>query len=84
MYRSEYLGSRRRVQYLHGLGERTGFPDGSFDLVNIGFVIHECPPAAIQDLATEAMRLLRPNGVLAITDNNPRSADVLTNTTVPC
>lgn len=36
------------------------------------FVIHECPPAAINDLVAEALRLLRPGGVLLLSDNDPR------------
>lgn len=34
---------------------------------------HECPSAVIESLVRECVRLLRPGGVLAIADNNPRS-----------
>lgn len=42
------------------------------DLVALQFVIHECPPAAIGALVAEAHRLLRPGGVLLLSDNDPR------------
>lgn len=42
------------------------------DLVALQFVIHECPPAAIGALVAEARRLLRPGGVLLLSDNDPR------------
>ena len=64
--------SRSRIQYKHGLGESTGLPSESFDLVQIGFVIHECRPFAIENLIKEAFRLLRPGGSILLFDNNPR------------
>lgn len=37
-------GTRRRIRYMHALGEATQLPAASFDLVTISFVIHEVPP----------------------------------------
>jgi SAM-dependent methyltransferase len=44
--------------------------------VTLQFVIHECPPAAIGALVAEARRLLRPGGVLLLSDNDPRCGSV--------
>lgn len=60
-------------QWVHGVAESTGFPDQSFDLVTLQFVVHELPRSATQAIFAEAMRLLRPGGALAIVDNNPQS-----------
>jgi ubiquinone/menaquinone biosynthesis C-methylase UbiE len=57
---------------MQGLGEATGFPDASWDLVAYNFVIHECPQQAIRDFVTESRRILKPGGVLCFVDNNPR------------
>ena len=46
------------------------------DVVTLQFVIHECPPAAIGALVAEARRLLRPGGVLLLSDNDPRCGRV--------
>ncbi len=40
--------------------------------MTVPVVNSQCPQRAIQALVTEARRLLRPRGVLAIADNNPR------------
>lgn len=69
----QQAAGRPRIRYMHALGEATGLPDSSQDLVALQFVIHECPPAAIGDLVAEARRLLRPGGVLLLSDNDPRS-----------
>mmetsp|Transcript_30681 Transcript_30681/g.72416 ORF Transcript_30681/g.72416 Transcript_30681/m.72416 type:complete len:396 (-) Transcript_30681:7-1194(-) len=46
----------------------TGLPSGSVDVVSLSMVIHELPPAATRQVATEALRLLRPGGQLWITE----------------
>ncbi|NJM75470.1 MAG: methyltransferase domain-containing protein [Acaryochloridaceae cyanobacterium RU_4_10] len=60
-------------QWIHGKGEETGLPDRSFDLVTLQFLIHELPYQASRAIFQEALRVLRPNGCLAIVDNNPKS-----------
>jgi ubiquinone/menaquinone biosynthesis C-methylase UbiE len=60
-------------QWVHGKGEATAFPDRSFDLITLQFLIHELPREASVAVFQEALRLLRPSGCLAIVDNNPQS-----------
>ncbi|MDJ0846300.1 class I SAM-dependent methyltransferase [Crocosphaera sp.] len=60
-------------QWVHGLAERTDFADHSFDVITIQFLLHELPRHAATAIFKEALRLLRPGGVLGIVDNNPRS-----------
>jgi ubiquinone/menaquinone biosynthesis C-methylase UbiE len=64
---------RNVSQWIHGKGEETGFPDRSFDLVTLQFLIHELPHQASRAIFQEALRILRPEGCLAIVDNNPQS-----------
>jgi len=61
------------ASWVQGLAEATGFEDGRFDLVTLQFVLHELPHAATIAIFKEMYRILRPQGYLAITDNNPRS-----------
>lgn len=61
------------INWVHANGEATGLPSNSFDLVSLAYVIHECPTRAIIGLAMEAFRLLRPGGMLVLTDNSPKS-----------
>ena len=62
------------IQWQHGKAEDTGLPDESFDLITLQFVIHELPRHITKAIFTEAYRLLRPSGSIAIVDNNPQSA----------
>ena len=70
--RTERQGAKLRIQYMHAPFEETGLPDESCELVTASFVIHECPPYAIEGLIREARRLIRPGGVLMLADNNPK------------
>ncbi|MGC9502524.1 class I SAM-dependent methyltransferase [Baaleninema sp.] len=60
-------------RWVHGLAEATEFPDNSFDLVTLQFILHELPNAATEAIFKEVRRLLRPGGIIAIADNNPKS-----------
>lgn len=71
---AKVLDEKREIaQWIHGLGENTEFPDNSFDLVTIQFVLHELPHSATIAIFKEVLRILRPGGCLAIVDNNPAS-----------
>ena len=61
------------AQWLHGLGEATGLPDNSLDVVTLQFVIHELPRQATKAIFQEVLRILKPEGVMGIVDNNPAS-----------
>jgi len=61
------------ITWVQGLAEATGFEDGYFDLVTLQFVLHELPNAPTIAIFQEIYRILRPQGYLAITDNNPGS-----------
>ncbi|KAF9597056.1 hypothetical protein IFM89_015247 [Coptis chinensis] len=69
----EMIPRKNPISWVHANGEATDLPSNSFDLVSLAYVIHECPTRAIVGLVKEAFRLLRPGGMLAITDNSPKS-----------
>ena len=60
-------------KWVHATAESTGLLANSFDLVTLQFVTHELPHNASKDIFTEALRLLRPGGCIALVDNNPKS-----------
>lgn len=70
---AHWLAERRgrRVRYVQRMAERTGFADGSFDLVVAIFLFHEMPRRARDETVREAHRLLRPGGVFAIMESPP-------------
>ncbi len=61
------------AEWKHGLAEKTDFPDNSFDLVTLQFLLHELPHQPSREIFQEVLRILRPGGCLAIVDNNPKS-----------
>jgi SAM-dependent methyltransferase len=58
-----------------GVGEESGLPDESVDLVTSYAVHHELPPRIITQWFAEAHRVLRPGGMLLMADV-PRYADL--------
>ena len=59
------------ARFTQGLIERTTFPDGYFDAAGACFLNHELPRAAAMGALDELRRVLRPGGVLCITDPCP-------------
>ena len=72
---ANYRSQQRQadINWVHGAAESTGLPDAEFDLVSIFLTCHELPQSATREIFTEARRLLRPNGHLAVMDMNPQS-----------
>ena len=70
-YRAQERQSK--INWVHAAAESTGLPDASFDLISIFLACHELPQTATKQIFTEARRLLRPNGHLAIMDMNPKA-----------
>ncbi len=65
--------ANEEISWVHGKAEETDFADNSFDLVTLQFVVHELPRSATEAIFREVRRILRPDGVIAIVDNNPGS-----------
>lgn len=60
------------VQVVHGDGTDVAFDDATFDSVGCFTMLHHVPTAALQDaLLGEALRVLRPGGVLVGSDGVP-------------
>ncbi|OCR01266.1 methyltransferase type 11 [Oscillatoriales cyanobacterium USR001] len=70
-YRSQQ--KNYQINWVHAAAESTGLPSASFDLVSIFLVCHELPQTATKQIFSEARRLLKPNGHLAMMDMNPQS-----------
>lgn len=66
----------KRIRYVHGIAENSGYPAASWDMVAFQFVIHECPQQTIRDFIAEAKRIVKPGGVLTFVDNDPRSKTI--------
>jgi ubiquinone/menaquinone biosynthesis C-methylase UbiE len=55
-----------RIEYLVGNAADTKLKSGSFDVVNLQFVLHELPAEVATRVVDEAWRLLKPSGQLWI------------------
>ncbi|HHP7229711.1 MAG TPA: class I SAM-dependent methyltransferase [Xenococcaceae cyanobacterium] len=64
---------KQEIKWVHQNAEDPKFAADSFDLVTLQFVAHELPRNATQAIFQEVFRILRPGGIIAITDNNPAS-----------
>jgi ubiquinone/menaquinone biosynthesis C-methylase UbiE len=64
------IQSDSRIQYLIGDAASaltlSDIDEGSFDAVNVQFVLHELPPEVARDVVDESIRLLKPRGQLWI------------------
>ena len=55
-----FVGDAAKASEIKDVGEM----QGTADVVNLQFVLHELPPYAARDIVDEAFRLLKPNGQL--------------------
>jgi ubiquinone/menaquinone biosynthesis C-methylase UbiE len=58
----------KRITFSQRLAEATGYASESFDLVTATMLIHEVPMPVLRRVLTEALRILRPGGLLAVLD----------------
>ncbi|MBV8715592.1 MAG: class I SAM-dependent methyltransferase [Chloroflexi bacterium] len=58
----------KRIAFYQRKAEATGFPDAAFDLVTATMLIHELPMPVLRQVLQEALRVLRPGGLLAVLD----------------
>ncbi|MGB3188588.1 MAG: class I SAM-dependent methyltransferase [Limnoraphis sp.] len=70
---AKHQDTQAEIRWKHANAENTGFPDNSFDVVTLQFLIHELPRQATRNIFQEVLRILRPGGCLALVDNNPKS-----------
>ncbi len=59
------------VKLVQGLAEDSGFPAERFDGIGACFLFHELTPHAADDVLREAWRILKPSGLLAVTEPCP-------------
>lgn len=65
----EHLGIPHRL--LQRDAEHTGFDDASFDLVFAQILFHEVPREVAPKILGEALRILRPGGIMVVADVEP-------------
>ena len=63
-----------RIRWIHGIAERTQQPDNTYDVIAATFLFHELPTKPSDAIIQEMFRITAKGGVVAITDNDPRSA----------
>lgn len=62
-----------RINWIYAKAEDTKLPSDTYDLTSISFLFHELPQDASTQILREMYRITKPGGIIAITDNNPRS-----------
>lgn len=61
-----------QVKFVQGVAEETGFADQRFEGVTVCFLFHEIPPQSLDASLQEFNRILKPGGLLAISEPSPR------------
>lgn len=61
-----------QLRFVHANAEDTGLPSNSYDMVTLNFLLHELPLEATRNVLSEALRLLKPGGALAVLDVDPK------------
>ena len=72
-YRTERDGTN--LQYLHANAESIPFQDESIDMVSCNFLFHEVPYGPRMNILREIYRVLKPHGIVAILDLDPRRVE---------
>ncbi|MBM3503682.1 MAG: class I SAM-dependent methyltransferase [Alphaproteobacteria bacterium] len=67
--RAESLG--KAIHFSQQNAEHTKFPDGHFDLIVSGALLHEMAHSAVLNLIGECRRLLRPGGLMVHSEQPP-------------
>jgi len=61
------------INYYHKMAESTKFEDCSYDFIVCNFLLHEVPYESSKLIINELYRILKPGGVLAIVDLDPKN-----------
>lgn len=61
------------ICWQHGIAEKTGLEDATFDLVTTSLLFHETPAAVAQAILRESFRLLVVGGQILILDGNQKT-----------
>lgn len=59
------------ISYFHSNAENIDLDDNSVDLVTASFIFHEIPTKETKIILREILRILKPGGIIAITDLDP-------------
>lgn len=57
-----------KIRFVQGLAEDTGFGDERFDAVTACFLLHEIPPRYLDKALAEFYRILKPGGLVAVSE----------------
>ena len=62
------LGRFHGIDFVRAKAEETGLPDQQYDIISAVYLFHELPPSVRKDVVAEMARLLKPGGVIILTD----------------
>jgi ubiquinone/menaquinone biosynthesis C-methylase UbiE len=76
--RNATLSQFRNLRYAQRDATRTGYDDGTFDVVASSMLLHEMPSQTVRDVVLESRRVLRPGGWMIHLDFLPPDDEFLT------
>ncbi|MEM6413798.1 MAG: class I SAM-dependent methyltransferase [Pseudomonadota bacterium] len=62
------LGKYPHIEYRRAPAEETGLADAHFDIISCVYLFHELPPKVRRAVAAEMGRIVKPGGVVVLTD----------------